>query len=390
MAACTPSTRCRPSSSSRPLAQQSRILAADGSIIATFYDENRIVVPLGKVSKVMQTAIVAIEDDRFYEHGGVDLRGLGRALVNNAQGGGTQGASTITQQFVKNTLVENAKADGDVQALKDAITRTGASGYARKLQELKYAVSLEKTMTKEDILQGYLNIAYFGAGTYGVEAAALHYFGVHAASLNLAQSAMIAGLVQSPSHYDPYLNMAAAVARRNTVINRMLQLNLITQKQHDAAVKSKIVLHKGVYGNDCSVSKYPYFCNYVRQHPEQDRRHRRGGPAARWPDRPDHPAAEGPGRGPEGDQQVRRHRQQVPGRLGRVDRRAGHRQDHRDGAVLTVQAARAHGEEQEAEADLGHHPGQLEHRQGVRRVAAASRPGRRSRPTRWPRPCRRA
>src|SRR3954453_11124342 len=193
-----------------PLAQQSRILAADGSTIATFYDENRIVVPLSKVAKVMQTAIVAIEDDRFYEHGGVDLRGLGRALVNNAQGGGTQGASTITQQFAKNTLVENAKADGYVQALKDAIARPGASGYARKLQELKYAVSLEKKMTKEDILQGYLNIAYFGAGTYGVEAAALHYFGVHAASLDLAQSAMIAGLVQSPSRYDPYLNMAAA------------------------------------------------------------------------------------------------------------------------------------------------------------------------------------
>ena len=248
-----------------PLAQQSRILAADGSVIATFYDENRIVVPLSKVSKVMQQAIIAIEDDRFYEHGGVDLRGLGRALVNNAQGGGTQGASTITQQCVKNTLVENAKADGDVQGIKDAIDRSGPSGYARKLQELKYAVSLEKTMSKEDILQGYLNIAYFGAGTYGVEAAALHYFGVHASRLNLAQSAMIAGLVQSPSHYDPYLNLSAATARRNTVLNRMLQLNVINQKQHDDAVKSKIVLHKGVYGNDCSASRYPYFCDYVRR-----------------------------------------------------------------------------------------------------------------------------
>jgi membrane peptidoglycan carboxypeptidase len=248
-----------------PLAQQSRILAADGSVIATFYDENRIVVPLGKIAKVMQTSLVAIEDDRFYEHGGVDLRGLGRAFVNNAKGGGTQGASTITQQFVKNTLVENAKADGDVAGIKSATDRSGASGYARKLQELKYAVSLEKTMSKDEILQGYLNIAYFGAGTYGVEAAALHYFGVHASKLNLAQSAMLAGLVQSPSHYDPYLNLAAGTARRNVVLNRMLTLNLITQKQHDDAVKSKIVLHRGIYGNDCSSSKYPYFCDYVRR-----------------------------------------------------------------------------------------------------------------------------
>ena len=248
-----------------PLAQQSRILAADGSVIATFYDENRIVVPLAKVAPVMQTAIVAIEDDRFYQHGGVDPHGILRALVNNSQGDGTQGASTLTQQFVKMTLVENAKADGDVQGIKDAIDRQGPSGYARKLQELKYAVSLEKTMTKEEILQGYLNIAYFGAGTYGVEAAALHYFGVHASKLNLQQAAMLAGLVQAPSTYDPYTNMAAAVARRNTVLNRMLTLKDITQPQHDAAVASKILLHKGLTGNDCSSSKYPYFCDYVRR-----------------------------------------------------------------------------------------------------------------------------
>jgi membrane peptidoglycan carboxypeptidase len=248
-----------------PLAQQSRILAADGSVIATFYDENRVVVPLAKVSKVMQTAIVAIEDDRFYQHGGVDLHGLARAFVNNAQGGGTQGASTITQQYVKNTLVENAKADGDVEAIKAATDRGGTSGYARKLQELKYAVGLEKTMTKDEILQGYLNIAYFGAGTYGVEAAALHYFGVHAIQLNLPQSAMLAGLVQSPSHYDPYLNLSAGTARRNTVLARMLALKDITPVQYQAAVASKVVLHKGKFGNDCSASRFPYFCDYVRR-----------------------------------------------------------------------------------------------------------------------------
>jgi membrane peptidoglycan carboxypeptidase len=248
-----------------PLAQQSKILAADGSTIATFYDENRIVVPLAKMAPVMQTAIVAIEDDRFYQHGGVDPRGVARALLNNSQGEGTQGASTITQQYVKLTLLENAIADNDKAAEIAATDRSGTSGYARKLQELKYAVTLEKTMDKQEILQGYLNIAYFGAGTYGVESAALHYFGVHASKLTLPEAALMAGLVQSPSHYDPYLNMKAAVTRRNVVLDRMLQLGKITQAQHDSAVKSKIKLHKGSTGNDCSSSKYPYFCDYVRR-----------------------------------------------------------------------------------------------------------------------------
>jgi membrane peptidoglycan carboxypeptidase len=248
-----------------PLAQQSRILAADGSVIATFYDENRIVVPLTKIAPVMQTAIVAIEDDRFYQHGGIDPRGIVRALVNNSQGAGTQGASTLTQQFVKLTLVENCLADNNIQCARAATDRSGTNGYARKLQELKYAVSIEQTMTKQQILQGYLNIAYFGSGTYGVQSAALHYFGIDASKLNLQQAAMLAGLVQAPSTYDPYTNMKAAVARRNTVIGRMLALKDITQKQHDAAVASKIVLRKGVTGNDCSASRYPYFCDYVRR-----------------------------------------------------------------------------------------------------------------------------
>ncbi len=248
-----------------PLAQQSKILAADGSTIATFYDENRIVVPLRKVAPVMQTAIVAIEDDRFFSHGGVDPKGIVRAVVNNQNGGGTQGASTLTQQFVKLTLVENCLADNDLQCAKAATDRSGTTGYARKLQELKYAVSLEKTMDKNQILEGYLNIAYFGSGTYGVESAARHYFGTSASKLSLPQAAVLAGLVQAPSDYDPYTNMKAAVARRNVVLGRMLALHKITQKQHDVAVASKIVLHKGVTGNDCSASKYPYFCDYVRR-----------------------------------------------------------------------------------------------------------------------------
>ena len=147
-----------------PLAQQSRILGADGSIIATFYDENRIVVPLTKVAPVMQTAIVAIEDDRFYEHGGIDPHGILRALVNNSQGDGTAGRLDADPAVRQADPARERLADNDVKCAQAATNRSGTSGYARKLQELKYAVSIEKTMTKEQILQGYLNIAYFGVG----------------------------------------------------------------------------------------------------------------------------------------------------------------------------------------------------------------------------------
>ena len=324
-----------------PLAQQSTILAADGSVIATFYDENRIVVPLAKIAPVMQTAIVAIEDDRFYKHGGIDPHGILRALVNNSQGAGTQGASTLTQQFVKLTLVENCLADNDLKCAQAATDRSGTSGYARKLQELKYAVSIEKTMDKKQILQGYLNIAYFGSGTYGVESAALHYFGIHASQLNLPQAAMLAGLVQAPSTYDPYTNMAAAVARRNTVLGRMLTLKDITQPQHDTAVASKIVLRKGTTGNDCSSSRVPLLLRLRPPHPQHQRGHRRRRPAAGWADGAHDAAAQGAGRRAEDDQLGHPPGQLQPDRLGRHDHPAGHRQDHLDGAGLALADGRS-------------------------------------------------
>ena len=245
-----------------PLSEQSRILASDGTLIATPYDENRVIVPLAQIAPIMRQAQIAIEDSRFYEHGGVDPQGVGRALLSNLRGGSTQGASTLTQQYVKITLQENALRNQDVKGARAAT----AKNYTRKLQELKYAVTLEKTLTKDQILQGYLNLVYYGGQAYGVEAAARHYFGVKASQLNLQQAATLAGLVQAPSVTDPIRSPVKALTRRNVVLDRMYQLNLITTKEWKVARASKMVLNPKPAQNSCSLSPYPYFCDYVKKY----------------------------------------------------------------------------------------------------------------------------
>ncbi|MGO4244588.1 transglycosylase domain-containing protein, partial [Janibacter sp. RAF20_2_2] len=134
-----------------PLAQQSKIYSADNKLLATPYDANRIVVPLNKISPTMRKAQIAIEDSRFYEHGGIDVRGTTRALVSNASSGQTQGGSSLTQQYVKIMLQEKAIREDDQDAARAATEKT----YSRKLQELKYALNVEKTHTKDQILSGY-------------------------------------------------------------------------------------------------------------------------------------------------------------------------------------------------------------------------------------------
>src|SRR5450756_1063291 len=244
-----------------PLSEQSRILASDGTLIATPYDENRIIVPLAQIAPIMRQAQIAIEDSRFYEHGGVDPQGVGRALISNLRSGSTQGASTLTQQYVKITLQENALRNQDIKAARAAT----AKNYTRKLQELKYAVTLEKSLTKDQILQGYLNLVYYGGQAYGVEAAARHYFGVKASQLNLPQAATLAGLVQAPSATDPIRSPVKALTRRNVVLDRMHTLNLITDKAWQDARNSKMVIHTLPAQNSCALSPYPYFCNYVKE-----------------------------------------------------------------------------------------------------------------------------
>src|SRR5690349_18553243 len=243
------------------LSQQSTIKDARGGILATPQQENRIIVNLKQVAPIMQKAQIAIEDSRFYEHGGVDPRGIMRAAASNAQGGDVQGASTLTQQYVKLTLQENALRANDEEAAQAAVRKSAA----RKIQEIKYAVTLEKEMTKDQILQGYLNLAYYGDLAYGVEAAAQHYFSVHASQLNLSQAALLAGLVQNPGTTDPIHHPEKAQARRDVVLDRMHTLGIIKDKDWLAAKKIPVkkMLKIKYPKSNCSASTEPYFCSYV-------------------------------------------------------------------------------------------------------------------------------
>ncbi|MEU5542030.1 transglycosylase domain-containing protein [Streptomyces sioyaensis] len=245
-----------------PLSQRTRILDAKGGEIAKVYSRDRTVVGLKDMSPYIQKAIVAIEDARFYEHGAVDLKGILRAVNKNAQSGGvSQGASTLTQQYVKNVFVEEAGDDPDkvAQATQQTI--------GRKIKELKYAIQVEKELGKQKILQNYLNITFFGQQAYGVEAAAQRYFSKHAKDLNLEESALLAGLVQSPSRYDPVNDPQEATRRRNTVLQRMADLKDVTQAQADAAAKKPIKLAVSRPKNGCitATDGAGFFCDYIRK-----------------------------------------------------------------------------------------------------------------------------
>jgi membrane peptidoglycan carboxypeptidase len=242
----------------KPPPERTTVYSADGQVIAQFYFHNRESVSLDQVAPIMQKAIVAIEDARFFQHGPLDAKGSFRALVTNAQDGGIkQGGSTLTQQYVKNLLVENAKTDKDAQAAK-------APNFGRKLRELRYAVNVEKRLTKNQILEGYLNIAYFGSGAYGVQAASQYYFSKNASELTLPESALLSGITNSPSAYDPESYPKAATDRRNTVLYRMADLKIITKQQADAAAATSIKLHIKKPKTDCADSKAPFFCEYVK------------------------------------------------------------------------------------------------------------------------------
>ncbi|WP_380158829.1 penicillin-binding protein [Kineococcus sp. R86509] len=246
------------------LSEASTIKWADGTVMAKVYDQNRSVVSYDQIAPVMRDAIVSIEDDRFYSHGAIDTKGIVRALVSNAGGGGTQGASTLTQQYVKNVLVQQAVQAGDSQAAAAAVEASGVDGYARKLREMKLAVGVEKEMSKNDILAGYLNVSYFQNNVYGVEAAAQYYFSKSAADLTLPESALLAGMVQNPAAYNPVKYGDAAVKRRNIVLDRMLDLGKIDKPTHDQAVAAPLELHTNPSRQGClAAGSAAYFCEYV-------------------------------------------------------------------------------------------------------------------------------
>jgi membrane peptidoglycan carboxypeptidase len=243
-----------------PLAQSSKVLAKNGKVIATFYDENRVNVRLDQIAPIMQKALVAIEDYRFYEHGALDLKGTLRAFVNNQSSGSTQGGSSITQQLAKMTAVTQAQTPEQRRA---AVADT----YQRKIVELRHAIAFEQKHTKDWILERYLNIAYFGDGAYGVQAAAKHYFSIDASELDTQQAAILAGLVKNPTGYSPVRFPDRAKARRDVVLSRMGQLNVIPAQEATALQQTDLDLNVAPTGNGCMASKSaPFYCDYVRRY----------------------------------------------------------------------------------------------------------------------------
>ncbi|WP_297737805.1 transglycosylase domain-containing protein [Nocardioides sp.] len=238
------------------LAQTTRIYDVDGTLIASLYDQNRINVGLRQISRKMVEAIVSIEDDRFYQHGALDIRGTIRAFVTNQASGSVQGGSSITQQMVKQTLLNQADTKAEAAAATD-------DTYARKIRELRYAIAFEKNYSKDWILERYLNIAYFGDGTYGIQSAAQHYFRKNAKNLNYQQSATLAGLVKNPTGYDPTNSPERALNRRNVVLDRMATLNVIPREQAEKMKERPLGLKLNPSPNGCQQSQAPFFCDYA-------------------------------------------------------------------------------------------------------------------------------
>ncbi|MDQ0277490.1 membrane peptidoglycan carboxypeptidase [Arthrobacter silviterrae] len=244
-----------------PPAQTTKVLASDGSVIARFYAEDRHDVTLANMSPYIKNGIVAIEDARFYQHGGIDPTGILRAVVATVQGG-REGASTITQQYVNNVIIQNLVSKGDTSQVKLGAQKTVGD----KLKEMRMAIAMEKKYSKDQILQGYLNLIYFGNGAYGIQAAAKLYFNTDAKNLTLPQAAALAGVVNSPSVYDPVAHPDNVVTRRNEVLGKMLAQKKITQKQYGAAVKATLTVHLNKPSQGCvAAAMAPYFCDYVQQ-----------------------------------------------------------------------------------------------------------------------------
>lgn len=243
-----------------PPSQSTTILASDGSVIASLYAENRTKVSLDQMSPYVKDAVIAIEDSRFYEHGGVDTTGIMRALVSTARGN-RQGASTITQQYVNNVINSSIEAEGK----SDQVLLNGVNkGVGDKLREMKLAIALEKKFTKEEILEGYLNIVFFNRDAYGIEAASKFFFSSSAKDLTLPQAALLAGLVNSPSFYDPITNPENAKIRRDLVLQSMLTQGKIQQADYDAAVAAPVETKVTPARQGCAYSATaPYFCDYV-------------------------------------------------------------------------------------------------------------------------------
>jgi membrane peptidoglycan carboxypeptidase len=270
--------------SAQGLPQRSEILDSNGQLLAYVYgvdvpyyssatkavqvqyfgwDRQPVTYP--QIAPNMVNALVAIEDSRYWQHGAIDLRGTIRAAVNDMQHQAVQGGSTIAQQYVKNVLLLTAEVADNSQG----VTAAAADTLSRKLNELRMAVAAEQQQSKQDIVAGYLNDAYFGNLAYGIETAAETYFGTSAAKLTIPQAATLAGIVENPSKYDPIQHPGEALTRRNTVLERMGATgNGITAAQATVEEAKPLGLHVSTPQSGCqsaSVGSAGFFCQYVEE-----------------------------------------------------------------------------------------------------------------------------
>jgi membrane peptidoglycan carboxypeptidase len=247
------------------LPQTSYVYASDGeTLITSFYEENRREVKLDEVSPVMIDALLAAEDSKFYEHNGVDWAGIVRAAVAN-QGGESQGASTLTMQFVRNTLIYSASTIDEVIAASE-------DSYDRKLREARYAMGIEETMSKEEILEGYLNVIYLGNQAYGVHAGSYAYFNKPPSELTIAEAATLASLPKFPSLADGLLDGegedSEILDRRNWILDRMVGLDTITQAEAEEAQAQPLGLNPRPVRSECvdvATSNWGFFCDYFKE-----------------------------------------------------------------------------------------------------------------------------
>ncbi|MEY3677538.1 MAG: hypothetical protein RL351_765 [Actinomycetota bacterium] len=234
--------------------------------VAQFYHENRISIDYNEMSPNIRNAVVATEDPRFFEHGGVDWLSLVRATITSAATlGNGPGGSTITMQYVKNSLVEAANLAGDKEGVA-AATQGGFAGIDRKLREIRLAIALEGVATKQEILAGYLNLSFFGNQINGIEAASNYYFGKTAKDLNIQESALLAGMLKSPNDYKPddAANLDRAKSRRDYVINNMEAEGYITGQQASEAKNAPIVTKLTHTPSGCEgTENAAFFCDYV-------------------------------------------------------------------------------------------------------------------------------
>lgn len=240
------------------LPQHTVLLDKDGVEFARFLSEDRVDVKREQISDTFVDALIASEDRDFYEHPGIAVDSIIRAALSNAAGNDRQGASTITQQYIQNLLISNARDE------TEQLVATGTSIPA-KIQEARYALWVEKQLSKDEILTGYANAVYFGNGAYGVESAARTYFSTSASELTVPQSALLIALLKAPSAYDPVTNPDSALKRRNVVINSMVEFGSITAEEGEAAKATELGLAIGARVSGCGASAYPHFCALVQQ-----------------------------------------------------------------------------------------------------------------------------